>query len=132
MGAKEPYVAYIKGAIAEVRVGSVSEDLKALPEPYAEALDCFIRTVRRRQEDGVITAGLELLVTVAKRKSDKGEWIRKPQVFAAALEYVAIRRAQEAALLTQNQIAEIYQVAVPTLRRYCSVIYGVLEDGEAD
>ena len=43
MGAKEPYVAYIKGAIAEVRVGSVSEDLKSLPEPYAEALDAFIR-----------------------------------------------------------------------------------------
>ncbi len=132
MGAKEPYVAYIKGSIAEVRVGSVSEDLKALAEPYAEALDIFIRNARRRKEDGVITGGVELLVTVARQKADRGEWVRKPEALAAALEYVAMHRADEAHMLTQPQIAEVYQVALSTLRRYCAVIYEVTENGETD
>ncbi len=132
MGAKEPYVAYIKGAIAEVRVGSVSEDLKALPEPYAEALDQFIRTARRRQDDAVITTGVELLVMVSKHRSDSGQWIRKPEAFAAALEYIAMHRAEGAALLTQKQLAEIYHVSIPTLSRYCTIIYEVLKDAEAD
>ena len=132
MGAKEPYVAYIKGAIAEVRVGSVSEDLKALPELYAEVLDQFIRTARRRQEDNVITAGVELLVMVAKHKGDSGQWIRKPEGFAAALEYVSMHRVHGGLLLTQKQLAEIYHVAIPTLGRYCTVIYEVLKDADAD
>lgn len=132
MGAEEPYVAYIKGAIAEVRVGSVSEDLKTLAEPYAAALDHFIRTARQRQDDSVITSGVELLVMVSKHKGDKGGWIRKPEVLAAALEYVALHRTQGAALLTQKQIAEIYHIAVPTLSRYCALIYEVLDDADID
>lgn len=132
MGAKEPYVAYIKGAIAEVRVGNVSEDLKSLPEPYAEALDCLIRSARRRQEDGVITAGLEMIVAVAKRKNDGGEWIRTPQALAAALEYNAICHVAEANILTQKELAEIYQVSISTLGRYSAVIHEVMEHGQLD
>jgi tetratricopeptide (TPR) repeat protein len=132
MGAKEPYVAYIKGAIAEVQVGSVSEDLKSLPEPYAAALDHFIRVARSRQEDGVITAGVELLVAIAKKKNDKGEWIRKPEALAAAVEYATAQGADHVKAFTQQQVAKVYGVSVGTVSRYLGILYEVMEDGAAD
>jgi tetratricopeptide (TPR) repeat protein len=132
MGAKEPYVAYIKGAIAEVRVGNVSEDLKSLAEPYAEALDHFIRSAKIRQGDGVITAGVELLVTIAKRMNDRGEWIGKPEALAAATEYIATQYAENATVLTQRQLAQLYGVSIGTLSRYLGIIHREMENGDTD
>ena len=57
MGAKEPYVAYIKGAIAEVRVGSVSEDIGNMAKPYAEVLGHYIKYTRDIYESEVMTGG---------------------------------------------------------------------------
>ena len=132
MGAKEPYVAYIKGAIAEVRVGNVSDDLKTLAEPYAKALDHFIRGARSRQSDGVITAGVELLVTIAKRMNDRGRWIGKPEALAAAMEYIATQYAENATMLTQRKLAEFYGVSMGTLSRYLGIIHREMENGDAD
>lgn len=132
MGAEEPYVAYIKGAIAEVRVGNVTDDLKSLAEPYAKALDRFIRGARDRQSDGVITAGVELLVTIAKRMNDRGRWIGKPEALAAAMEYIATQYAENATAVTQRQLAELYGVSIGTLNRYLGIIHKEMENGEAD
>lgn len=124
MGAEEPYVAYIKGAIAEVRVGSVSEDLKSLPELYAAALSEFINQARPRYNDEFVTVGVEMMLTIVKGRKDDGKWIKTPEAFAAALELHACEVTENIEPPFKRELSEVYGISVPTINKYYATLFG--------
>ncbi len=124
MGAKEPYVAYIKGAIAEVRVGTVSEDLKALPERYADALSSFINHARPRYNDEFVTIGVEMMLAIVKRRKDDGYWIKTPEAFAASLELHACEVTADVEPPYKKELLEVYGISLSTLNRYYAMLFG--------
>lgn len=124
MGAEEPYVAYIKGAIAEVRVGSVSEDLKSLPELYATALSEFINHARPRYNDEFVTVGVEMMLTIVKGRKDDGNWIRTPEAFAAALEMYVCEVTENIEPPSKRELSEVYGITTPTINKYYAKLFG--------
>lgn len=130
MGAKEPYVAFIKGSIAEVRVGTVSEDIKALPEPYAQALGCFIKNVRARYEDAFVSAGVELLVSIVKGREDDGKWVLKPEGLAAALELCVSELMDDVRPPLKKELTQIYGVTLATINRYYDKLFEDVPGGD--
>ncbi len=132
MGAKEPYVAYIKGSIAEVRVGTVSEDIKALPPQYAQALAIFIKNVRDRYEDSFLSSGVELLVTIAKERNDDGLWVLKPQALAAALELCVSELMENIRPPYKKELQQIYQISPATLNKYYNMLFEDVGDRRFD
>lgn len=132
MGAKEPYVAYIKGSIAEVRVGTVSEDIKALPPQYAQALAIFIKNVRDRYEDSFLSSGVELLVTIAKERNDDGLWVSKPQALAAALELCVSELMENIRPPYKKELQQIYQISPATLNKYYNMLFEDVGDRRFD
>lgn len=123
MGAKEPYVAYIKGSIAEVRVGTVSEDVKNLPQPYAQALAVFLKKVRDRYEDNFLSSGVELLVTIAKERDDNGSWVVKPQALAAALELCVSELMEDVRPPLKKELQRVYEISPTTLNKYYNMLF---------
>ncbi len=123
MGAKEPYVAYIKGSIAEVRVGTVSEDLKTLPKLYAEALTSFIGHTRPRYSDEFVTLGVELMLSVVKAKKDDGKWVRSVSAFAAALELRACEKSKKEETPTTSELMAVYGISPLTLKKYYRLMF---------
>jgi tetratricopeptide (TPR) repeat protein len=123
MGAKEPYVAYIKGAIAEVRVGTVSEDLKSLPQRYADALSSFIGHARPRYNDEFVALGVELMLNIVKGRKDDGKWIKTPDAFAAALELYVCETTEDIQPPSKRELSEVYSISVPTLNRYFAELF---------
>ncbi len=132
MNAKEPYVAYIKGAISEVRVGSVSEEINNLPEKYIETLKYFIKNTRDRYSDDFVTTGVELMATIARERKDNGVWIKRPAAFAAALEYCVCNLLENINTPRKKELAQIYGANLDTLNRYCNKIYGLPKEGVPD
>lgn len=131
MGAKEPYVAYIKGSIAEVRVGTVSEDIKALPERYAQALGCYIKNVRPRYDDAFVSAGVELMVNIAKDKGDAGKWIVKPEALAAALELCVSELMEDVRIPMKKELVQVYGVTLQTINKYYQKLYENIPEGDS-
>ncbi len=132
MGAKEPYVAYIKGAIAEVRVGSVSEDIGNMAKPYTEVLGHYIKCTRDLYDSEVMASGVELLATIAKLRSDDGAWITRPKAFAAALELYICEISGLTDVPTKKELIERYQVTLGSLNRYYHIVDAYLEEGDGD
>lgn len=132
MGAKEPYVAYIKGAIAEVRVGNLSDNIKNLPKKYEDTLNCFVKNTKQRYDDDFITMGIEILATVAKQRDDTGGWIVKPQAFAAALEYSVCKLREHVAIPLKKDLLQRYGTTLSTLNRYYDIIYNETKGGVDD
>ncbi|MDD5017367.1 MAG: hypothetical protein PHO15_04610 [Eubacteriales bacterium] len=130
MGAKEPYIAYIKGAIAEVRVGNVSEDLENIPKPYADALSYFIKNTQHRYDDDFVTSGVEILASIAKVKGDAGEWIKKPQALAAALEYYVSGILDKIIMPLKKDLVRIYGITPDTLNKYYDKLCEAPKEGE--
>lgn len=131
MGASEPYVAYIKGSIAEVRVGTVSEDIKALPERYAQALGCFIKNVRPRYEDAFVSAGVELIVNIARDRADSGEWIAKPEGLAAALELCMSELMDDVRIPLKKELVQVYGVSLYTVNKHYEKLYENIPEGDS-
>lgn len=129
IGAKEPYVAYIKGAIVEVRVGSMSEEIKNLPKPYADTLNSFIAHTRGRCGEDFITSGIEFLISFAKEKNDSGAWITKPQAFAAAIEYVVSRLARNEEVPLKKELVSRYETSLATFNKYLAVLSRIADKG---
>ncbi len=123
MGAREPYVAYIKGAIAEVRVGTVSEDIKDLPKPYAEALNIFIKSVRTRYGDEFVTSGVELLVSIVGERNDGGAWVARPEALAAALELGVSELMDYKRPPLKKELVNMYGISLITLNKYYRIIF---------
>ena len=132
MGAKEPYVAYIKGAIAEVRVGTVSEDIKKLPEPYAHALGYYIKNTRERYEDSFVTSGIELLVSIVTERHDDGKWVVKPQALAAALELCTSELIDSVSIPLKKELTQLYGVSLTTLNKYYAKLFDDVGDRHFD
>lgn len=130
MGAREPYVAYIKGAIAEVRVGTVSDDIKDLPGPYAAALNIFIKSVRERYDDDFLSTGVELLVSIAGERNDRGAWIARPEALAAALELGVSELMDYKRPPLKKELVRIYGVSLITLNKYYRIIFEDPETGD--
>jgi len=130
MGAKEPYVAYIRGAIAEVRVGAVSEDIKSLPAPFAEVLSSFIKQASSRYDDNFVSAGVDLLVSIVKARSDDGKWVRKPEGMAAALELFISELMDNVNLPLKKDLVRIYGVSLATINRYYDKLYEDIPGGD--
>lgn len=131
MNAEEPYVAFINGAIAEVRVGSVSEDLEHLPKQYIESLNIFVKNARERYDDSLITTGVEVLVSIHKKRADDGTWISRPQALAAALELfscelMGIKKP------FKKELAKIYRTTLPTMNKFYDLINKETGDLNAD
>ncbi len=124
MGAKEPYVAYIRGAIAEVRVGRVSEDLKTLPRRYADALACFISQTRMRYNDEFVTLGVELMLSAVKAKRDDGRWIRSNDALAAAIELRTCEVKKDCDVPATSELMDIYGISPVTLKKYYQALFG--------
>lgn len=129
MGAREPYVAYIKGAIAEVRVGSVSDDIKDLPAPYAAALNVFIKNVRTLYDDEFLSTGVELLVSIAGERNDGGKWIARPEALAAALELGVSELTDYKRPPLKKDLVKRYGISLITLNKYYRIIF---EEPEMD
>ena len=132
MGAKEPYVAFIKGSIAEVRVGNLSENLENMNKPYADALDWYIRNTKHINNSEVMTAGVEIVARIAKYKNDDGVWIALPQAFAAALELYVCETSGLAATPARKDLVQRYKVSHGELSRYYHMICEYLEEGDDD
>ena len=132
MGAKEPYVAYIKGAVVEVRVGSISEEIKNMPKPYAEALNYFVQNTRDRYDEDFIASGVEVLTSVVKNKRDTGAWIAKPEAFAAALEYSVCEKTVNTNVPLKKDLLKRYNTTLGTLNRYYRMILQESIEGEDD
>ena len=130
MGAEEPYIAYIKGAIAEVRVGNVTEDIGEMAKPYADALGVFVKNTRNLYNSEIMTAGVELLATIAKLRSDDGEWITRPQAFAAALEMCICEISDAVTPPTFKELTQRYEITHKALEHYYHIIYEYLEEGD--
>ncbi len=122
IGAKEPYVAYIKGAIVEVRVGSISEEIKNLPKPYADALNDFIVHSRGRYGEDFISKGIEFIVSFAKEQNDSGDWITKPQAFAAALEYIVNGLVKSEDIPSKKELVDRYGTSLATFNKYLGIL----------
>jgi len=123
MGAREPYVAYIRGAIAEVRVGMVSEDIKNLPAPFAEALNTFIKRARTRYDNDFITAGVELLISVVAERKDSGAWVKRPNALAAALELFVSELMDYKRPPLKKDLVKIYGISLRTLNKYYKIMF---------
>ncbi len=132
MGAKEPYVAYINGAIAEVRVGSMSEDIGNLPQPYAKALSIFVENAKDRYDDAFITAGAQLVMTIAKERNDEGVWIKKSEALAAALELCVSELLEIKRRPLKKELQQIYSVTLTTLNKYYNMLFERNGDGRFD
>lgn len=132
MGAKEPYVAYINGAIAEVRVGSMSEDIGNLPPPYAKALSIFVENAKDRYDDAFITAGAQLVMTIAKERNDEGVWIKKSEALAAALELCVSELLEIKRRPLKKELQQIYSVTLTTLNKYYNMLFERNGDGRFD
>lgn len=129
IGAKEPYVAYIKGAIVEVRVGNISEEIKNLSKSYADTLNNFIMHSRGRYNEEFISAGIEFLVSFAKEQNDSGEWITKPQAFAAALEYVINGLAEREDIPSKKELISRYGTSLATFNKYLGILNHSIDKG---
>jgi len=127
IGAKEPYVAYIKGAIVEVRVGSMPEEIKNLPKPYTDALGFFISNARAGYAEDFITSGIERITALAKERKNSGEWITRPPALAAAVEYIL---CEEMGLKVpaKSALAARYGTSAATINKY----YAIIKDGDGD
>ena len=123
LGAKEPYVAYIKGAIVEVRVGNISDEIKKLPKPYADVLNHFIKNTKQRYNDAFVASGVELVAAIAKEKKDNGKWIQKPQAFAAALEYCISEIDGKSKTPMKKELLKRYGTTLGSLNKYYDIIY---------
>lgn len=132
MGAKEPYVAYINGAIAEVRVGSMSEDIGNLPQPYAKALSIFVENAKDRYDDAFISAGAQLVMTIAKERNDEGVWIKKSEALAAALELCVSELLEIKRRPLKKELQQIYSVTLTTLNKYYNMLFERNGDGRFD
>ena len=130
MGAKEPYIAYVKGSIAEVRVGNVTEDISKMAKPYADALGFFVKNTRKLYSSEIMTAGVELIATIAKLRGDDGKWIKHPQAFAAALELCICHISDIAKAPTFKQLSQRYDITRSTFNRYYQTIAEYLEEGD--
>ncbi len=130
MGAREPYVAYIKGAIAEVRVGTVSDDMKDLPAPYAAALNIFIKSVRLRYNDDFLSTGVELLVSIAGERNDGGTWVARPEALAAALELGVSELMDYKRPPLKKELIKTYGISLITLNKYYRIIFEEPEMGD--
>lgn len=131
MNAEEPYVAFINGAIAEVRVGSVSEDIENLPKPYIETLNIFVKNARSRYDDAMITTGVEVLVSIFKNNGDDGKWITRPQALAAAVEFFACELLGQKMPL-KKELIKIYKTSLATLNKFYKIINKETGDINAD
>lgn len=132
IGAKEPYVAYIKGAIVEVRVGSISDEIRNLPKPYADTLNFFIKNIRNKRNEDLVGSGVELVASIAKSKNDTGSWITRPQAFAAALEYYIFETSDKEATPLKKDIISKYGTTAATFNKYYEIICGESEKGKDD
>lgn len=130
IGAKEPYVAYIKGAIVEVRVGSISEEVKNLSKPYADTLNHFVKNTRGRYDEDFVTSGIEFLIAFVKEKNDSGVWVIKPQAFAAALEFVVCEIGQKKDMPLKKDLTNRYGTSLSTLNKYIAVLSKVVNKDE--
>lgn len=126
-GAKEPYVAYIKGAIVEVRVGSISEEIKNLAKPYSDTLNNFIIHSRGKYGEDFITAGIEFFVSFAKEQNDPGNWITKPQACAAALEYVVCVLLKKEDMPLKKELVSRYGTSPATFNRYLGILMSAID-----
>ncbi len=122
IGAKEPYVAYIKGSIVEVRVGSISEEIRSLPRPYSDTLNCFIKHTRNKYADDFISSGIELLTSIAKDRGDSGVWIVRPQALAAALEYFICEIDGKVGIPLKKDLTKRYGTTLATLNKYYDML----------
>lgn len=121
IGAKEPYVAYIKGAIVEVRVGSIPDEIKNLPKPYTDTLNCFLGGARGEYDEEFISSGIAMLVSVAKAHEGNGDWISRPQALAAAME---LRLCEEKGIAIPKKTGLVlrYGTTIGTLNKYYDII----------
>lgn len=122
IGAEEPYVAYIKGSIVEVRVGNVSEEIKNLPKPYADTINCFIKNTRAIYSDDFISSGIELLASMAKNRKDNGRWITRPQALAAAMEYYLNETKHDDELPQVSEMVKKYGTTITTFNKFYDII----------
>ncbi len=107
MGAKEPCVAYIRGAIAEVRVGAVSEDIKSC---LHRSQRCFPALSNRPAPDMMILLCLQVSICwflSLRHASDDGKWVRKPEGMAAALELCISELMDNVNLLLKKDLEDI-------------------------
>ena len=116
-------MAYIRGAIAEVRVGMVSEDIKNLPAPFAEALNTFIKRARTRYDNDFITAGVELLISVVAERKDSGAWVKRPNALAAALELFVSELMDYKRPPLKKDLVKIYGISLRTLNKYYKIMF---------
>ena len=130
MGAKEPYIAYIKGAIAEVRVGNVADEIENIPKPYAAALSCFIRNAQYRYGDDFVTSGVEIMAALAKEKNDDGVWIKKPEALAGALECYVSGLFDSISRPLEKELAKVYGIGFDIINEYYDIMTKDTKEGD--
>ena len=125
MGAKEPYIALIKGEFAEVRIDTASSKINDLANKYLDTLNLFMRRCIKRHEEKTITSGVELFISFASKKGSDAAWIRRPEALAAALELVTCEKLS-LKKESKARLATLYSTTAATITRY----YNILKETE--
>ncbi len=132
MGAKEPYIAFVKGEFAEVRIDTATSKINELANKYIDTLNLFMRSCMHRLDEKIITAGIELFVSFAAKKSTDASWIKSTQALAAALEILTCEKTATQLGVSRTKLARIYGTTVVSIRKYYQIINETLKPGDDD
>lgn len=122
MKAKEPYIALINGDFSEVRIDTATSKVNKLNDIYIETINHFMRSSVGRLSENAITAGVELLISFAANTGDKGEWIKRPQALAAAIELAVRKSFRGEKRASKTDIARIYKTTTGTINKYYDIL----------
>jgi len=129
MGAKEPYMAYLNDNLVEVRANSKVSNNNGIFTAYDEVVDIAIGGMKDSFEDSFeddIKRYWAYFMSYPRQGALPK--IKKPQVWAAALEFVYCTFKGIPA--RKSDIAERYNVSGSTLSSNCSILMKVLRDSE--
>ena len=130
MGAKEPYIAFVKGEFAEVRIDTATSKINELANKYIDTLNLFMKSSMHRLEEKTITVGIELFVSFAAKKSTDASWIKSPQALAAALEILTCEKTGTQLGMSRTKLARIYATTAGSIKKYYEMFVEALRPGD--
>lgn len=128
IGAKEPYVAYMKNSIVEVRVNILAINGGKVPAEYQKILGLVLRKMRRRYSVDYIKDIVSIWDNYIQRIAPSFPQIYKQEAWAAALELCFCIKND--IHIHKAQICSFYKISVITLNHHYRSIINTVNEGE--
>ena len=94
-------------------------------------LGVFVKNTRNLYSSEIMTTGVELLATIAKLRSDDGEWITQPAgICCCAWRCVSVRYRMLLRRRHSENLTKRYEITHKALEHYYHIIYEYLEEGD--